>query len=382
MVRFVGIAAVGVLGCAAVCLAATTSDEAAAPATPALNAVPELASQTPAATPAGEANPPAPASAEAVPEAPAQASAPPPALLPSDASGLPAAVEISPQTAAPAAPKTMPIYEHVTGKEAVHVVSAGETLAQIAKKYGTRVQLAASMNGIADPARLRLGQRLLLSNRRIIPTAWADGLVVDLAVLNLYWIKDGEVFATFPVAAGRENWETPPGEYTITSRRRDPIWRVPLSIQREMKEKGEPVKKKVLPGPDNPLGKYWLQLSHGGIGIHGTNAPWTVGRYATHGCIRLRGADIERLFNEIPNGTRVAIVDDPVRVARLGDGRLVIEAHASSKKKVTAAALAERLQQVGLTEDVDLERAQRALRDGWGVAVDVTRKKPQEQALR
>ncbi|MBI3784086.1 MAG: L,D-transpeptidase family protein [Deltaproteobacteria bacterium] len=379
MVRAVGILGGGILFSAAFCLAATP-DGAAAPQTRAVAALPDVSTQAPALKPA-EASVPA-----VVPAAADDASATKAALPGANpATGLDAvpALDLAPETAATkSAPKAIPVYERITGKEAVHVVSAGETLALIAKRFGTRVKLAASMNSISDPSRLKLGQRLLLSNRRIIPAEWPDGLVVDLAVLALYWIHDGEVIAMFPVAAGRENWETPAGQYTITGRRRDPTWRVPLSIQHEMKEKGETVKTKVPPGPDNPLGKYWLQLSHGGIGIHGTNAPWTVGRYATHGCIRLREADIERLFNEIRNGTRVAIVDDPIRIARLPDGHLMLEAHSTTKKKVSIATLAQRLQQAGLADEIDSKRVQQALREGWGVAVDVTRKKPQVQASR
>jgi L,D-transpeptidase ErfK/SrfK len=281
-----------------------------------------------------------------------------------------------------AQPKTVPVYAQIAGNEAVHVVAAGETLGQIARHYGARVSLAAAMNGVADPAKLRVGQRLLMSNRRIIPANWRNGLVVDLAILNLYWFRDGELTAVFPVAAGREDWETPAGQYTITSRRRDPVWTVPPSIQREMRAQGQPIKKKVLPGPDNPLGKYWLQLSGGSIGIHGTNAPWSVGKYATHGCIRLREEHVERLFNEVANGTHVAIVADPVRIARLADGRVMLEAHGSVKKKISAATLERELHAAGLADDVDLGSAERALQDGWGVAVDITRKKPVEEQAR
>jgi L,D-transpeptidase ErfK/SrfK len=269
------------------------------------------------------------------------------------------------------------VFRQIIGHEAEHVVAAGETLGAIARRYGTGVQTASLINGLADPNRLRLGQRLHLSNRRILPALLQDGLVIDLVMLRMYWLQAGEVIASFPVAAGRKSWETPAGHYTITSRRRDPTWFVPPSIQREMREQGLEVKKKVPPGPDNPLGKYWLQLSAGGIGIHGTNAPWSVGRYATHGCIRMREADIERLFKEVPDGTAVAIVDDAVRIAELHDGRVFVEAHRDGRG-LSVEILRKRLAGAGLLDRVDFERAEQVVRNAWGVAVDVTR----EQSLR
>jgi L,D-transpeptidase ErfK/SrfK len=298
-------------------------------------------------------------------------------VLPSTAPPLepePAANPVSP-------PLQTSLFDRVIGHEATHVVVAGETLSAIVRRYGTGVQVAAAMNSLADPGRLRLGQRLRLSNRRVLPAPFEDGLVIDLAVLRMYWLRGGEVSAVFPVAAGRKTWETPGGFYSITGRRRDPTWYVPPSIQREMREQGLPVKKKVPPGPDNPLGKYWLQLSANGIGIHGTNAPWSVGRYATHGCIRMREADIEQLYNEVPNDTPVAIIDDAVRIARLEDGRVFVEAHRTGKK-LAHATLHERLASAGLSEESDLRRVEQIMHNAWGVAIEVTPKPETNEQVR
>ena len=142
-------------------------------------------------------------------------------------------------------------------------------------------QLAAVVNHLADPGKLRLGQRLVLSNRHIVPLVLQDGLVINVGDLMLYWMRDGDLVGAFPVGVGRVAWETPSGHCSIVSRRRDPVWHVPPKIQREMREKGEPVKRVVPPGPDNPLGKSWLQLSLPGYGIHGANAPRSVGKSTT-----------------------------------------------------------------------------------------------------
>ncbi len=99
--------------------------------------------------------------------------------------------------------------------------------------------------------------------------------------------------------------------------REDPTWRVPASIQREEEEAGKDVEDEVEPGPDNPLGKYWIGLSFPIIGIHGTNHPVSVYSYRTHGCVRLHPDDIEALFNDVDLNDRGVIAYYPVMLARL-----------------------------------------------------------------
>ncbi len=273
--------------------------------------------------------------------------------------------------------EALPVFEQVLGEEVVHEVAAGETLGHIAARFGMQTQLAALINSLADPHRLRIGQRLRLSNRHIVPARLRDGLVINAGDLRLYWLREGEAARAFPVGVGRAAWKTPAGHYRIVSRRRDPIWHVPPSIQREMKEQGEPVKKKVLPGPDNPLGKYWLQLSVPGYGIHGTNAPRSVGKYTTHGCIRLRPEDIERFYNEVPNGTAVDIVDEPVKLARLEGDRILLEAHrgVTGATATSAGVWMDRLRAAGVMDLIDAAAAERVLRDAWGIAIDVSKQR-------
>jgi L,D-transpeptidase ErfK/SrfK len=281
--------------------------------------------------------------------------------------------------AAAAAPvPALSSYDQVIGQEVVHTVTAGETLGHIAHAFGIPIHLAAAINRLGDANRLHLGQRLVLSDRHIVPARLRDGLVVNVGDLMLYWLRDGAVVANVPVGVGRVAWATPAGHYTIVGRRHDPIWHVPRSIQREMQEQGEPVKKKVPAGPDNPLGKYWLQLSAGGYGIHGTNAPWTVGKYTTHGCIRLRPDDIERLYKEVPTGTAVDIINEPIKVARLDGDRILLEAHpgVTDRPPETAAPnIADRLREAGVIDLVDVDAAERVVRDAWGVAVDVSKRR-------
>jgi len=274
-------------------------------------------------------------------------------------------------------PQPLPVYDHVVGEQTVHTVTQGETLVPIAKKFGMAPHLAAVVNRLADPNRLHLGQRILLSNRHIVPATLHDGIVINAGDLRLYWMRDGEVAESFPVGVGRVAWQTPSGHYTIVSRRHDPVWHVPPSIQREMKEQGQEVKKKVPPGPDNPLGKYYLQLSVPAYGIHGTNAPWSVGKYTTHGCIRMRPDDIEKLYHDVPNGTPVDVIDEPVKLARGGDDMILLEVHQGPDEH-TPRSVAQIVERVRLSEVgalVDLDAATRVIRDAWGIAVAVNKVK-------
>lgn len=269
---------------------------------------------------------------------------------------------------------TLPVYHQVIGQEIHYRVQPGDTLGRIAARYGMRVGLAATVNRLADPHRLRVGQELLLSNQHIVPAKLADGIVIDVVDRTLYWFRGRELVAQFPVAVGRADWETPPGRFKIVSRRHKPTWHVPPAIQAEMRERGEAVRTKIPPGPDNPLGEYWLQLSAGDYGIHGTNAPWSVGKYATHGCIRLRPTDVERLFHEVPDGTPVWVSYEPIKVAELDDGRVLVQAHEDIYNRAGALreGFADAARQAGLGDRIDLQGAEAVVKNAWGIPIDVT----------
>jgi lipoprotein-anchoring transpeptidase ErfK/SrfK len=117
--------------------------------------------------------------------------------------------------------------------------------------------------------------------------------LVSLPDRKLAVLDGGKVIATFPVAVGAEVSPSPAGEFQIINRVANPTYY----------HAG-----KVIPsGTDNPLGTRWLGLSQKGYGIHGTNAPRSVGHAASHGCIRLRNRDMERLFTLLRVGDRVVI---------------------------------------------------------------------------
>ena len=139
-------------------------------------------------------------------------------------------------------------------------------------------------------------------------------LLVSIPDLKLAVIEAGDVIATFPIAVGADSSPSPTGEFEIVNRVEKPTYY----------HSG-----KVIPtGKDNPLGTRWLGLSQKGYGIHGTNVPKSVGHAASHGCIRLRNRDAERLFTMVRVGDVVKIRGerDEQVAAIFGDGDEVAEA--------------------------------------------------------
>jgi len=121
----------------------------------------------------------------------------------------------------------------------------------------------------------------------------ARTIVVCLPDRKLAVMEDGDVIATFPVAVGAIASPSPTGEFQIVSRVSHPTYYRPGTV--------------IPSGKDNPVGTRWLGLSQKGYGIHGTNAPRSVGHAASHGCIRLRNRDMERLFTMVRVGDAVQI---------------------------------------------------------------------------
>ena len=118
-------------------------------------------------------------------------------------------------------------------------------------------------------------------------------VLVSIPDRKLAVIENGNVVATFPVAVGATASPSPTGEFQIVNRVSNPTYYRPGTV--------------IPGGKDNPVGTRWVGLSQKGYGIHGTNAPRSVGHAASHGCIRLRNRDIEKLFTMVQVGDVVQI---------------------------------------------------------------------------
>ncbi len=203
-----------------------------------------------------------------------------------------------------------------------------DTLLSIAEEFELGYEELVAANPQLDSWLPGEGNRVLLPSRFIVPSGVAEGIYINLSEYRLYYFPGGgstEVM-TFPISIGRGDWDTPVGKTHVIDKLLNPAWYPPESIRREHAEEGDPLPKMVPPGPDNPLGDYALRLNLPSYLIHGTNRPYGIGMKVTHGCIRLRPADIALLFKMVPRKEPVRIVHKPFKAGVL-DGVIYFEAH-------------------------------------------------------
>lgn len=248
---------------------------------------------------------------------------------------------------------------------------SGDTLALVAARFGLETPVLARDNGLAANARLKPGDTLQVDNRHIVPAGIADGIVINLPQRRLFLFRGGSLKDSYPIAVGSGGWRTPIGEFNIREMEVDPSWEVPKSIQAEMASKGKRVLTRVAPGPDNPLGTRWIGLTPS-IGIHGTNAPSSIFKYSTHGCIRMSIEDVEHLFAQVTKGDPVSIIYEPLLVAKDG-GDLFVEVHRDpyGRGGVSRAALQQALSAIGASDMTSHPELDRVLQQREGRAVSL-----------
>jgi L,D-transpeptidase ErfK/SrfK len=208
-----------------------------------------------------------------------------------------------------------------------------DTLLDIARRYSLGYEEILRANPGVDMWLPGDGTEILLPGRRILPPGPREGIVVNLPEHRIYYFpkaKKGEkpVVITYPVSIGKMDWSTPLGETRVISKQKHPAWYPPESVRKEHIANGDPLPAVVPAGPDNPLGDFAMRLAVGGGSymLHGTNNPMAVGMAITHGCIRMYPEDVAALFPLVPVGTKVWLINDPVKVAYV-DGELLLEAH-------------------------------------------------------
>ena len=180
------------------------------------------------------------------------------------------------------------------------------------------------------------GTEVVIPARYILPPAPREGVVVNLSELRLYYYpadKPG-IVETYPVSVGREEFATPVGITRTTVKVKDPAWAPPASMRREAAERGEPAPSIVPPGPDNPLGRHAILLAMPSYLIHGTNRPDGVGMRVSRGCIRMYPEDIESLYERLPSGTQVNLMDAPFKAGWAADGTLFVQSYPQLEENV------------------------------------------------
>lgn len=206
-----------------------------------------------------------------------------------------------------------------------------DTLSDIARRYNLGYNELVLANPGVDPWLPGEGTTILLPTLYVLPDAPRKGVVLNVPEMRIYFYPEAiagqeRVVITYPVSVGRIEWNTPLGKTKIVSKRTNPTWYPPASIRKEHAERGEFLEKIVPPGPDNPLGNHAIRLGIPGYLIHGTNRPYGVGMRVTHGCVRMYPEDIAVLFNDLPIGAEVHIVNQPYKAGWRGK-KLYVEAH-------------------------------------------------------
>ncbi len=216
--------------------------------------------------------------------------------------------------------------------EPLDVVSErADTFIDLARRHGLGFDEMVQANPGVDPWVPGGGTVIRLPKQRVLPDAPREGVVVNVAAMRLFYYpkrrpNEPQVVITHPIGIGKVGWQTPEGVTRIVSRTKDPTWTPPASVRREHLKQGEKLPPRVPPGPDNPLGAHMFRLGWPSYLIHGTNKPPGVGMRSSHGCIRMYPEDIEELFDTVPIGTQVRIVNQPYLLGWQGE-RLHVQAY-------------------------------------------------------
>jgi len=128
---------------------------------------------------------------------------------------------------------------------------------------------------------------------RAANSATTRRIVVSLPDRKLALLENDEIVGIYPVAVGAPVSPSPAGTFNVVTRVANPTYYKPGKV--------------VGPGATNPVGTRWIGLSAKGYGIHGTDNPRSIGYAKSHGCIRLRNDDVERLFARVRTGDVVEL---------------------------------------------------------------------------
>lgn len=137
-------------------------------------------------------------------------------------------------------------------------------------------------------------------------------LVINIPSRTLWVYSGDQIIRYFPVGVGRLGYMTPLGKFSVIRKVIDPGWENPYLPSGRVR---------LAPGEDNPLGTRWIgfyQKDGGEYGIHGTDNPASVGKFSSHGCVRLKVPDAEALFELVNVGMPVEVIYEPVLIRRQG----------------------------------------------------------------
>lgn len=219
----------------------------------------------------------------------------------------------------------------LVGENLDYVVPAeenGQPLEAVAAKFQLGLTNVLEANPKADPLLVQTGEQLVIPRQLILPDAPREGIVINVAEMRLYYYPKGKkVVEVLPIGIGQLGTDTPEDWVTSVQRKKErPTWTPTAKMHAEYAARGETLPDVWPAGPDNPMGLYALYIGRM-YAIHGTNAQFGIGLRVSHGCVRLRNDDIAHLFKQVPVGTRVQFVNQPIKAAKESDGRRYLEVH-------------------------------------------------------
>ena len=240
-------------------------------------------------------------------------------------------------------------------------------LEAFAAKYGQGLSNMLEANPGVDPFLPKPGTRLVIPQQLILPDTVREGIVVNVAEMRLYYYPPGSnTVEVLPIGIGQAGRETPRDWVTAVERKQEgPTWSPTPNTRRAYAAEGKTLPAFVPAGPDNPMGLYAIYIGRL-YAIHGTNSNFGIGLRVSQGCIRLRNNDIKYLFDNVPVGTRVQLIDRPVKVTTEPDGSRWVEVHEplsrnraefeSTRKVPLPMSAAQRTQLINEGAGAELER--------------------------
>lgn len=218
----------------------------------------------------------------------------------------------------------------LVGKSFVITVPEGNTrpLEYFAAQYDQGFSNMTEANPGVDPFLPHAGTRLTIPQQLILPDTVRQGIVINVAEMRLYYYPEGSnTVQVLPIGIGQAGRETPRNWVTHVERKQEaPAWTPTANTRKEYAREGRTLPAFVPPGEDNPMGLYAIYIGKL-YAIHGTNANFGIGLRVSQGCIRLRKDDIKYLFDNVPVGTRVQFIDQPVKTTLEPDGQRWLEVH-------------------------------------------------------
>ncbi|URO00849.1 L,D-transpeptidase family protein [Leclercia adecarboxylata] len=275
-----------------------------------------------------------------------------------------------------------PAGSRLVGENRFHVVEDdGGSLEAIAKKYNVGFLALLQANPGVDPYVPRAGSVLTIPLQTLLPDAPREGIVINLAELRLYYYPPGKNEVTvYPIGIGQLGGDTltPTMVTTVSDKRANPTWTPTANIRARYKAQGIDLPAVVPAGPENPMGHHAIRLAaYGGVYLlHGTNADFGIGMRVSSGCIRLRDNDIETLFRVIQPGTKVNIMNTPIKVSEEPGGVRLVEVHQPLSKQLNddpqTLPIVLNAAQQGFKASADKGVMERAMEARSGMPVDVT----------